>query len=58
MDFNDEHKVIIDSMDKVEARAFILFLQSEVKRHEIDIDNAFSLITYFTEKFGVKASGV
>jgi len=44
MEFNAEHKVIIDTMNKVEATAFIKFLQSEIIRHEDDIEQARELI--------------
>lgn len=46
MIFNDEHKVIISTLDKSEARAFIKFLQSEILRHEDDIKQAKDLITF------------
>lgn len=51
MIFNEEHKVIIGSMTKTEASAFIKFLQSEIKRHQTDIQQAVSLISTVRSKF-------
>ena len=34
MKFNEENKVIIDSMDTSEAIAFVKFLKSEIAWHE------------------------
>jgi len=44
MIFNEQHKVIVGSLNKAEANAFIKFLQSEIIRHEDDINQAKSLI--------------
>jgi len=44
MNFDEQNKVIINSMNAVEARAFIKFLLSEIARHKMDIDNARDLI--------------
>ena len=44
MIFNNQHKVIVNSLSKDEARAFIKFLESEIIRHEDDINQAKSLI--------------
>ena len=46
MDFNDEHKVIISTLTQDEARAFVKFLESEIIRHQDDINQAKSLIGY------------
>ena len=46
MEFNPEHKVIIHTLSKEEAEAFIKFLQSEIIRHLDDIKQANSLIDY------------
>lgn len=54
MEFNSEHKVIIDTMNRDEARAFVKFLYSEIKRHEMDIDNAKGLIIYVKDKFALE----
>ncbi len=43
MKFDNENKVIVDSMNETEARAFVKFLTSEILRHKMDIDNARSL---------------
>jgi len=51
MDFDSTNKVLIDTMDSIEAKAFIKFLISEIKRHEMDIDNAHDLIKKVTEEF-------
>ncbi len=44
MRFNLEHKVIIDSLSRHEARAFVKFLKSEIIRHQDDISQAVELI--------------
>lgn len=44
MIFNKEHLVIIDTLNKDEARAFLLFLESEIYRHLADISYANELI--------------
>jgi len=44
MIFNEQHKVIVSSLTKDEARAFIKFLESEIIRHKDDINQAKSLI--------------
>lgn len=46
MEFNKEHKVIIGTLNKDEARAFVKFLLSEIVRHHDDINQAKSLIGY------------
>ena len=40
MKFNEDHKVIINTMNEDEARAFIKFLDSEILRHCEDIKQA------------------
>ena len=40
MEFNEKHKVIIDTMNEDEARAFVKFLDSEIIRHYGDIEQA------------------
>lgn len=54
MQFSEECKVIIDSMNKTEARSFVLFLRSEIARHKLDIDNAVALIHTVVNKFQLK----
>ncbi len=44
LEFNNEHKVIIETLSEAEARAFIKFLESEIIRHEDDIKLAKELI--------------
>ena len=46
MEFNEEHKVIINTLSRIEAKVFIKFLESEIIRHQDDIDQAKSLIGY------------
>jgi len=46
VEFNAEHKVIIGTLNKDEARAFVKFLESEIIRHQDDINQAESLIGY------------
>jgi len=57
MEFNRQNKVIVSTLSQDEARAFIKFLESEILRHEDDIDKAKSLIGYVEKeilKEGVK----
>jgi len=51
MEFNKEHKVIIETMNEIEARAFILFLESEIIRHFDDIKQARILKEVVRNKF-------
>lgn len=51
MKFDNECKVIIDTMNLSEASAFIKFLKSEILRHEMDIKNAEKLIDEVYLKF-------
>jgi len=44
MKFNKQHKVIINTLTKPEAIAFIKFLESEIIRHDDDIEQARVLI--------------
>ena len=43
MKFDETNKVIIETLNRSEARAFVLFLKSEIARHKMDIDNAYNL---------------
>jgi len=54
MKFDNTNKVIIDTMNKMEASAFIKFLQSEIARHENDIENAYDLIREVAKRFDIK----
>ena len=45
MEFDPRHKVIISTLSRIEAKAFIKFLESEIIRHEEDIEKARELIT-------------
>ena len=53
MKFDETNKVIIDTMDTAEARAFVKFLQSEIARHQMDIDNARELICEVCLRFKI-----
>lgn len=44
MQFDKENKVIIETLNQAEARAFIKFLHSEILRHQNDIQRARELI--------------
>lgn len=50
MIFNKEHKVIISTLDNAEAKAFVKFLESEIIRHQDDINQAKSLIGYINKE--------
>uniref|UniRef100_A0A6M3JVD1 Uncharacterized protein n=1 Tax=viral metagenome TaxID=1070528 RepID=A0A6M3JVD1_9ZZZZ len=50
MIFNEQHKVIIKTLDTSEAKAFIKFLRSEIIRHEDDINQAKALIGYINKE--------
>jgi len=49
--FNKEHKVVINTLSKEEANAFVKFLASEIIRHCDDIEQAEKLIEVVKEKF-------
>ena len=44
MKFNEENKVIISTLSREEASAFVKFLESEILRHQDDINQAKALI--------------
>ncbi len=50
MTFNSEHKVIINTLNPDEARAFIKFLESEIIRHKDDINQAKAQIGYIKKE--------
>jgi hypothetical protein len=52
--FNKQHKVIINTLSKDEATAFISFLNSEIIRHWDDIKQASDLIGTVAEKFNIE----
>ena len=54
MKFDNTNKVIIDTMNKMEASAFIKFLQSEIARHEEDIKDVYDLIGKVAKKFDIE----
>ncbi len=51
MEFSKEAKVIINTMNKDEANAFLKFLDSEIIRHQVDIEQAKKLISDVREMF-------
>lgn len=53
MEFGPDNKVDIDTLTRAEARAFIKFLKSEMKRHWEDIVDAGALIITVKEKHNV-----
>ncbi len=54
MEFSKEHLVKIKTMTGEEAKIFILFLETEIQRHEMDIDDAYKLIDKVKMMFGGK----
>ena len=52
MKFNEEHKVIIDTLTQTEAGAFVKFLESEIIRHQDDIKLAEELIQVVRDTYG------
>ena len=54
MEFDITHKVIIDTMTREEASAFVKFLRSEIKRHHQDIEDAEILIDIVKEKYNLE----
>ena len=54
MDFNTENKVIIETMNQEEARAYIRFLHSEILRHKRDCEEAYDLIIKVGSKFHIE----
>ena len=54
MKFDETNKVVIETMNREEARAFIKFLKSEIARHQMDIDNAITLIGDVCLKFQIE----
>ena len=44
MEFDKHHKVIPSTLTKEQAPVFILFLESEIQRHQEDIDQTEELI--------------
>ena len=53
MRFDEQNKVIIDTMSRIEAKAFILFLKSEIARHQMDIEDVRVLIYDVCRKFHI-----
>lgn len=53
MEFSDQCKVIVQSMNRGEAMAFIKFLHSEIARHKMDIQEANKLILHVKDEFAI-----
>ena len=49
MNFDNENRVIIGTLTKEQALAFIKFLESEILRHQRDIEDAHKLIIQVRE---------
>ncbi len=54
MQFDEQSKVIIDTMTVLEAKAFCKFLSSEIIRHQDDIEQAVKLKARVIEKYGLR----
>ena len=57
MIFNDQHLVIIETLNYAEACAFIKFLESEIIRHQDDMQQARDLIELIRVKFTIFERG-
>ena len=53
MNFDETNKVILNTLTKTEATVFVLFLESEIARHQMDIGNAYKLIKEVNARFGL-----
>ena len=53
MEFDVTHKVVVESMSTREAKAFIKFLRSEIRRHQQDIEEAELLIKKVKGIYGI-----
>jgi len=53
MIFDSDNKVIIESLEPNEAKAFVKFLESEILRHKDDIYQAVDLIETVKERFSL-----
>ena len=53
MKFDETNKVILGTMTRIEAKAFVKFLRSEIARHRQDIQQAGDLIMVVKEKFNL-----
>lgn len=48
------HKVVAESLNKEEAKIFLLFLKAEQVRHQDDIDDIQQVIDRVGDKFGIQ----
>ena len=53
MDFSEEAKVLISTMDRQQAEAFVIFLHTEIVRHARDIEEAKELIEEVKRMFNL-----
>lgn len=53
MEFDVTHKVKTETMTKEEASAFVKFLESEIRRHQVDIKDASELIRKVKEMYDI-----
>jgi len=51
MEFDISHKVKIETMTREEASAFVKFLDSEIRRHQMDIEDAKLLKGLIKERY-------
>jgi len=58
MEFDEANLVIVDTMNKDEARAFVLFLVSEILRHRDDITKAKLLARGVCRKFNLESADI
>lgn len=58
MEFDEANLVIIDTMNKDEAKAFVLFLASEILRHKEDMFKAKLLARGVTIKFNLQTEEI
>ena len=55
MEFDRTNKVIVDTMNFDEAKAFVMFLESEITRHERDVEDALKLIMRVKSRFKIRS---
>jgi len=52
--FDEDHKVIPETLTKETAPVFILFLESEIQRHQEDIDETTDLVKRIKKEFDIE----
>jgi len=58
MEFDKDNLVLVETMNREEARAFVLFLASEILRHRDDITKARLLASGVCRKFNLESVDV